>query len=482
MKRKGEGKTGTEPEDSQKAPETTGDALDSRIRGLDGLIGMLRPVPDTWLPRAKNGRSVGGANGPLGNPGESKSLEPVECRDYATLLDAMRRAMKWTDGLEHGMTAILACSLSTCLIGEQIWLKLIGPASSGKTTLCEAMSVAKDWVKALSTMRGFHSGVSDESGQDYSLIPQIRNKTLVIKDADTLMNSPNLEQVLSEARDLYDTTSRTSYRTKQGGREHLGVRMSFILCGTSALRALDRTELGARFLDCVIMEGIDSELERGIVKRVVHRTVRNMFIRAEEDDPTTQQSPEMIRAMQLTGGYVCHLREHDSELMRPIVESMDDKEHILDLFGEFGEFVAYMRARPSVKQDENPERELAPRISIQLTRHAMCAAVVLNRSTVDKPVIDHVRRIALDTARGKTLNIARILYHAAMTPEMGLEVKTIADKLVQDEGPTRKLLRFMRDIKITQTFAFEVQGHKPRAKWKLTPEFIALYREVCENK
>src|SRR5690606_14950694 len=124
-------------------------------------------------------------------------------------------------------------------------------------------------------------GVDDGSGEDYSLISKLGGKTLVVKDGDTLLQSPNLGQILSEARDLYDTVSRSSYRTKQGGRDYQGVRMTFILCGTSSLRKIDSSELGERFLDCVIMEGIDNDLEDEILWRVANRVERNMGVEAD---------------------------------------------------------------------------------------------------------------------------------------------------------------------------------------------------------
>src|SRR5690606_35550052 len=141
----------------------------------------------------------------------------------------------------------------------------------------EAISVNQDYVVAKSTIRGFHSGFkTDGNGEeDNSLIDQIRDKTLVTKDGDTLLQSPNLGQILSEARDLYDSTSRTHYRNKMS-RDYAGVRMTWLLCGTSSLREIDQSELGERFLDCVLMDDIDDELEDAILWRVANRVDRNM--------------------------------------------------------------------------------------------------------------------------------------------------------------------------------------------------------------
>ena len=145
---------------------------------------------------------------------------------------AWRKALKWTDGLDCALSVMLASVTSTMQVGDQLWVKIIGPASCGKSTLCEALSVNDKYILAKSTIRGFHSGYkSDRDGtEDNSLIVQVRNKTLITKDGDTILQSPNLGQILSDARDLYDCTTRSHYKNKMG-KDYVGVRMTWILCG-----------------------------------------------------------------------------------------------------------------------------------------------------------------------------------------------------------------------------------------------------------
>ena len=268
------------------------DALQRRLTAVCGLLARLHPVPLAWLTRKANGQTAS----------DGGALLTLPCTHYRDMIGSWRKALKWTDGLDHALSVMLASITSTKSIGDQLWIKVIGPAACGKSTLCEALSVSQEYVFAKSTIRGFHSGYvgeNNKAGQDHSLIPLIRDKTLVTKDGDTLLQSPNLNQILSEARDLYDGTSRTHYRNATS-RDYSGIRMTWILCGTSSLRAIDSSELGERFLDCVIMDTIDNQMEDEILWRVVNRAQRNVCIESD-GEAASQYARELALAMQLTG-------------------------------------------------------------------------------------------------------------------------------------------------------------------------------------
>lgn len=403
---------------------------------------------------------------------ENALPEPQECKDWKAVSNTWRKAMKWMDGYDVSLSVMLACTMSTKLPGDQLWVKIVGPPSCGKTSLCEAISTAKKYVVAKSTIRGFHSGFktgNDEDEEDNSLIVQVTGKTLVTKDGDTLLQSPNLGQILSEARDIYDGESRTHYRNKMS-KEYEGVRMTWILCGTSSLRSMDKSELGERFLDCVIMDGIDEDMENDVLWRVVQRTNRNL----SELDDKVKRDKNMEQAMALTGGYVCYLRENAISLLNAV--QVD--EWVLRRIMELGKFVAYMRARPSTSQEETTEREFAARLTSQLMRLTKCMAVVLNKETVDREVVRRVTKVAMDTARGRTLDLGIKLYHHH---DEGMELKTLSLLCRQDDGVTRKLIKFLREINVVEPVEYKRKGIRQKVRWKLTDTLYQLYDSVLEG-
>lgn len=443
-----------------------------RIAVLSQLLDKLTPVPDSWLPR-----TASNANGTNHN-----DIECLTCTDWNTLVQAWRKAMKWTEGLDRALSIMLACILSTRSVGIQLWAKILSPASGGKSTLCEAISVNKKYVKALSTIRGFHSGFKEgDGGDNKSLILRLRDKTLVTKDGDTLLQSPNKDQILSEARDIFDRTSRSDYRNGMGA-DHEGINMTWILCGTSALRAIDTTELGSRFLDCVIMESIDNDLEEEIGLRAVNAEERAVSIMCNGTAGSSLE-PELVHAMQLTGGYIDYLCNNENGRSEQLLNSISPMDNFTkDKLRGLGTFVAYIRARPSTKQQETSgERELSARLIRQHTRLAKCLAVVLSKKSVDREVMRRVRHTALDTARGRTLEIVKVLcqpvHHSGVTTgELAVYMNETDDRLVP-------MLKFLKDIAVVKQFDAPRMNNQmvSRKKWTVTDKLKNLYAEINKD-
>lgn len=437
--------------------QRTPNDIQSRIKALERILKLIAPIPEEWTSSVTPSK-------------KTQASCITACDNYVTLVNSWRKALKWTTGLDRALVVMLASITSTKSVGDQLWLKIVGPASCGKSTLCEALSTCTEYTVAKSTIRGFHSGYTTPGQEDNSLIPLIKSKTLITKDGDTLLQSPNLSQILSEARDLYDSTSRTHYRNAVS-RDYEGIRMTWLLCGTASLRQIDSSELGERFLDCVIMDGIDDDMEDEITWRVANRAARNVSVESD-GKMETRYEPELSEAMQLTGGYVKWLRENAMEGLAKI--TIEDS--FLRSCARLGKFVAFMRARPSIRQEETAEREFAARLVSQLTRLAMCTAFVLNKPRVDSAVIERVKSVAMDTSRGRTLSIVEYLVGKGAE---GSLLSPIANSVNDTEDKTKTLLRFLRKIGVTEFFEPpSIKGVKQRGRWRLTERLIRLYNTI----
>jgi hypothetical protein len=219
------------------------------------------------------------------------------------------------------------------------------------------------------------------------------------------------------------------------------------------------------------MEGIDDAMEDEILWRVANRADRNLAIESN-GEASSHYEPELAEAMQLTGGYVGWLRENASAYLATIENPNWVKRRCTRL----GMFVAYMRARPSVRQDETAEREFAARLVSQLIRLGKCLALVLNKAAVDADVMLRVKRVALDTARGKTLAIASYLYDSGDT---GLPPGSIAMRVSLTEDKARTLLRFLRQIGVVEFYSDDTTKNRPY--WRLTPRLHRLFAEVMHD-
>ena len=437
-----------------------------RVKALPSIIERLEEAPEV------DGATLPGRD----RSGESNTLP---CESWEELLDYWRNAMHWTDGLERGLACILACVTSTPSTGSQLWIKLLGPASSGKSSLCEAISSNRLYVKPKSTITGFHSGYkSDKNGEkDHSLLAELQETpggmTLVTKDGDTLLKAPNLQQIMGEARDVYDGVSRAHYRHGLS-RNAEGMRVTWVLAGTKSLKdGLDHSELGERFLDCVIMEGIQDDEESLVCMRVAQQTRASMGM-APSNAKDSQSNPEQVEANKRTGGYVHWLREEGQDKLRTI--EMSDQAMLKCVL--LGKFVAYARARPStVKNAEKAgEREFGARLTSQMIRLAMCLAVVKNKQEVDKEVLQDVAAVALDTAEGATLKMIRYLFRAG---DKGYDLKSLCRMAGCKQARGEELLMFLRSIGATD---FKREKAKAGAgmsiKWMLTKSMTKLFREA----
>lgn len=434
--------------------------LKHREQRLHELFKKLEPVPDAW-PAVKLG---------------SEELTCLPCTSWKDLLDAWEKAMYMTDGLRKALAVLMASALSTEMIGEQIWVRLIGRPSSGKTTLCEAMTVTKRYVKAISVFSGFHSGYkTDKDGEeDYSLIPHIKGKTFIIKDGDTLMQAMNREKIMAELRDIYDGTSRAHYRHGLQ-RNYEDIRTTIILSGTTTLRELDASECGGRYIDCIVMDKIDHIEERKIGIEIVKKAWANGKIELN-GKVEKRDDAHKIRAKRMTGGYVEYLRQKGGKLAKAVTTPEEYAPIIFDC----GVLVAYMRSRPSEVQDEVAEREFSMRLAIQYSRLSLYLAAAMGKTIVDKEIIALVRQVAIDTCKGKTLDIADILYPKGME---GLPFHVIKDKRGGREDDLKDYLRYLKDIDVCESFYLTTDRHlKGELRWRLSPYVRDLYTRVIRNQ
>lgn len=440
---------------SKPAPTSAGKPLAHRLSKLYELLEKLTDVPDDWV---KGSLATARDDG--------KDVDLIPCNRYEDLVTAWEKALHWTDGLDITLSVMLASAASTMSVGSQLWVKILGPPSCGKTTLAEALSTNKKYVLAKSTLRGFHSGFGEE-GEDNSLISKANGKTLITKDGDTLLQSPNLNQILAEARDVYDGKSRSSYRNRNS-RDHENIRMTWLLCGTSSLKFIDSSELGERFLDCILMKTIDDDLEDQILLNVAQKAERNLSIEAT-DDAASQYDPELSTAMRMTGGYVTYLRLNSKDLIDAVTFAPD----MLKFCTRLGKFVAYMRSRPSKIQDEKAEREFAARLVEQHIRLAKLLAVVINSQSVDEEVMRRTHKIAMDTSEGPVLEIC----HYLAPKSNGANSRAIAAKLDKTDPDMKKFLSFLRRLSVVEKRVLSV-GNSRVENWALTDRMLRLYNEV----
>lgn len=376
---------------------------------------------------------------------EAKPVTTVEilpCTTFRNLCSTYEKGYHFTPEMRQSLVVMLATIISTDIPGTQIFLRVIGPPGSGKTTLAETVSAAKEYVLARSIVTGFHSGYVDPADMNKkkkkvsSLIPEMLNKTIVMKDADTLLTAPKRDQILSELRDIFDGVSRAEYRN-QVKSNYEDIRTTFILCGTDALRKLNRAYLGDRFLDTEIFE--ESSGDPFVEKSMSNQYALMSASFSKEASKETEEQKEILkRITSLTVGYIHYLKGNLASLPFPPL----DEESSNKLKG-LANLLAYLRARSGDQKEDTEFRarpELATRLSSQFVKLTVCICLVLNKPSIDNEVMDIIRKVMLDTARGFHLEIVKLL----IENRKGLSVDTIKDLLRTNEIGVRRILEEMR--------------------------------------
>lgn len=437
-----------------------------RVARLRVLLERVTTVPTEWA-----------APNPL-SPQKGKAapaLAPVGCKSWKELVQAWRKALKWRQEMEDVLAVMLAVALSTDQTGDQLFLQVIGDAGSGKSRFCDAMLTSKQCF-SLEHMTGFHSGWQDGSGEDFSLLARINHRTLITPEGDVMMSSPRFQEIMSQQRRIFDGSSGATYKNRKDDQRYTGLRTPWIIAGTPALMASDQSRLGDRFLRvCLARPGLDETQE--ILQQVGFAALRAVN-QTVNGAPETALDGPLAEAYAKTGGYIDRLRGEASTRLGGIDV---DGPAVVALCASLGEFVADLRARPDPpkKNGQSSEvaatKELPTRLTHQFVRLSCCLAATMDEKTISKRVQSVVRKVAADTARGRTLDITKRLAGAGKD---GLQAGGLALLLAAPDSEVRHLLRFLASIDCVETFTAPGKTVRPVPKWRLTPRLAALHKKV----
>lgn len=356
--------------------------------------------------------------------------------------------------------------------------------NSGKTTLCEGLLVSRH-CHHLEHLTGFHSGWKGETTEegnhkDCSLIARINGKTLITPEADIMMSSPRFSEIMSQQRRIFDGKSGATYKNSSLDTLHVGLRTPWIMAGTPALMDTDQSRLGDRFLRVIISDPEESE-KRAILRSAL-KSERVAMLGQGNGTAGSIIDPRTRKAHALTGGYVDWLRANVEEQLPMVEVSPEAEEKCIDL----AELSADLRARPNEdkrKKESHDCKELPTRLARQNIRLAAHLAVVFNKKEIDSDILRILRKVALDTAHGHSLNIVQWLctinpriLSKTITYQMcgGLSSKILESWLNMREDRASNYLNFLRKIDVLEL-------RKPTGTsglWALTSRVQDLYQRV----
>ena len=382
--------------------------------------------------------------------------------------------------MSDAMASMLAVCASTPQGGSQLFLDIVGSAGSGKTTMCDGLLVSRTChhLEHLSGV-GFHSGfkmTGEKSDKDCSLIARINGKTLVTSEADVMISSPHYKEWMSQTRRIFDGKSGKTFGNSDEDTLWQGLRTPWIRAGTPVIMDTDQSRLGDRFMRYII-----DEPRQDTKRDILRAAFDSQLVSMEEESNGTQASienPKKRLAKELTGGYVDWLRANTSEVIRNIPVGESAREAIIDM----AELTADLRARPNrdkSKEETHETKELPARLVEQFAKVARCLAVVTSTNMVSHHVMRIVRKLALSTAHGHSLSIAKWIGECChpgtkrLHQETGVGVGQLAMWASMTEERMLAYCLFLRKVGVLERVPNRSE------LWRLTDRTFQLYRRVC---
>ena len=417
--------------------------------------------------------------------GYNPEVEPEACDSFDSLWSQIEQELHTTEAMYDSLAVVMAISVSLNLGDVPLWAFLVGPASSGKSTISAILESATPYSFSVSKLTGMFSGFKSKGDKDHGLVPLIQGKTMVIKDFTTVLTSPPTERdrVFGDLRDLYDGAGAAQYRNNVR-RDYKGVRFGIVACVTDAIHAYNQTGLGERFLKCEIDSVWDDagRMERASSSHGGHidkamdsllESVCNVEIQA-----TGNLSGIQSRAWGLLDNLYEHAEEkaNISAVATGVANSSDYKLYVSHL----AQLVALARANVERDRDKEityrPRAELGVRLAKQLMKLTVSLCLVFGVNEPNDRIRRIIRKVALDTAIGFNLEIILAVAHSKSggltRDELATKMNISVTKVVRHLS-NMKELNIVREVKQKQT----VGQHSTRGRRKVV---VRLTKDVAE--
>lgn len=455
---KGKTKKRSSKKVAQAPPQSTGDDL----RRFQWLLDQLSPLPDEMSSDCN-----------LGNQDKTQ-----ECDDYEGMIRQWKSCMRWRDEMEQVLLVMLAVIISTEQKGDQLFLMLLANAGSGKTRFCDALLTSQH-CHALEHLTGFHSGWKGDDGEDYSLIARVDRKTMITPEGDVLISSPSFAQVMSQQRRIFDGKSGASYKNQKEDKNYEGLRTPWIIAGTHTLMDSDQSRLGDRFLK-IHMSSPGLDEKRMIQERVAVSAFESVMEVSNAQDKELNEG-KMAKAYQMTGGFVNFLRDNSQTRIRALMSI--NVEEVQELCVQYGEFAADFRARPNLDENKesNDTKEEPNRLTSQFLRLMICCAAVRGEDTISDFVHNTVRKVVIDTSKGRTFEMATEIFRAG---ELSMRQLYVVINL--PEARIRKFIRFLIAIDVVRKVDVKMRTNRGTSRkrasvYRLTTRVKKLMRMVLNE-
>lgn len=408
---------------------------------------------------------------PFGASKEIKQVttqEPIKSIEVTSFDDLCKRYQEVID-VTDTFRKCLACCIATIISAKTkdlnaLWMFLVGPSSSGKSTILSAFNGCTEQSihRSSITKTALVSGKASDEGKDPSILPRLKNKALIIKDLTMLLSSNSAEQeaVFGTLRDAYDQDLSLSYGNGQI-RNYGDLNFSWLAGCTEIIHTFNRADVGERFLKIDIVDPAVNEFES------IQRAINNR---------DTKSSYDYLK--QVTKGFIDHLWAGNYDDPNNLPQIPDNQVKIVTCAALV---ISYLRTKIKVERDGTIDfrfrKEFGHRVAIQLGKLVRFLCVVFQTDRLDDQLMkDYILKVTLDTCT--SIKTELVWWAMKRYKEQG---GCCSAELEQDSGLGRqtvdKALKGMVEINI-----FEVKKQygqsagRPTFIYSPTSEFLAVWK------
>ena len=369
------------------------------------------------------------------------------------------------DIIELAIATIISLPLSQQDETALVWLLIVGPPSSDKTSsvLLLKTSPAIYYVDSV-TENFLASGYRDQKGRRApNLLRELDGKCFVIKELSTVfsMRSEKVRAFLGDLQAIFDR----EYHKLTGtiGRVGGGAAFSVLACVTPSALVEHHgymAKIGSRFLMYQVPQLTEEERQTGLE------------ILWEESETRKQK---LVELRKLVAAHVKDLLDSP-----PTLEPETPKQR--EIINRLAELMAHgrtvLRSQQLVDPDtgekkyelEMVQREEPFRVHQQLRTLARALARVHVRSRITDHELELVRRVALGSLAADR---ARVLGLLPDHPE-GLTAESCAKGIGKGESRARQLLKELVLIGLLEEGRNDSKGGRPGTIYRPTPKFADL--------
>lgn len=383
-----------------------------------------------------------------GRPSKPK----IQRTSFRSVLKDFKERLHFNKDMEQSLLVTLATVISNRIPGDPLWIYIVGPPGCGKSMMLQSFQHAQNCMfRSKLTATSLVSGMRQDDGSDPSLLAQLDECTLLIKDFTAVKSMPLVvqENLYGILRDAYDGNVLVEYGNGVK-RNYPKVHFSIVAGITDVVHGDNRAALGERFLKVEIIPS-DKEYDQ---EAQIRASLGNMIANIRAEDGLK----DSIEA------FIYHLNtEFDLDKLPDVPEWVINR--IVSLCQIIGSLRASVLRERSDDVSYRPRAEIGTRLANQILKLGRSCALVAGKEAIDEEIYQIMQKVAFSTAHGYQSDIVRELIHYPK----GLTIEELCANLQLTTTTVHRRLDDLQELKIVVAVKRKDKRRgRPANVWKVT--------------